>query len=400
VSPSVNKSQSISKSKSKSKSIAKKANAVGMIVFKNPLYVVGACLSAWTHRQFIRKLGLNIQLIVMVDDVIYQYKDELSKYFDRVELIQMREMKLNPDYKVIHKYSEWMKNSVTKWEILQYDEYAKILFIDVDILPIKPEFYNVFKMDTPGIVVKGMNEQQNQVIPPETFLNNISVDPSEYYNLSLKLKNSLDAGFVLFTPDKTLYDEYFKFLKVCEGTAGYISSYHSSVDETTLLLFFVVYKQMPVHHIPYDYAAIPWEKFAYNKANVKGVNFLSMVKPWVKVPMIQWADENIWHDIARKAFVHNTVLQRLHAKYLIEYLYTFYHTWKKNIHKGNSPYNMECVKSNKLKYKTFRLFDYLKRVHQERLSPQQINYILAENAKIHAEMNKKLLISFTELDKL
>jgi len=40
VSPSVNKSQSISKSKSKSKSIAKKANAVGMIVFKNPLYVV------------------------------------------------------------------------------------------------------------------------------------------------------------------------------------------------------------------------------------------------------------------------------------------------------------------------------------------------------------------------
>ena len=377
-----------------------------MIVFKNPLYVVGACLSAWTHRQFINNLNLDIQLIVMVDDVLYyQYKDELSKYFDRVELIKMREMKLNPDYKVIHKYSEWMKNSVSKWEILKYDEYAKILFIDVDILPIKPDFYNVFDIDTPGIVVKGMNAQQNQIIRPDTFLERDlkkygPIEPSEYYNLSLKLKTSLDAGFVLFTPDKSLYDEYFQFLKICEGSAGYISSFHSSVDETTLLLFFVVYKQMPVHHIPYDYAAIPWEKFAYDKDNVKGVNFLSMVKPWVKMPMIQWADENIWHDVAKKAFVNNSVLQRLHAKYLIEYLYTFYHTWKNNIHKSNSPYNMECVKSNKLKHKTFRLFDYLKRYHKDRLSSQQINYILAENAKIHAEMNKKVLISFTELKAL
>jgi hypothetical protein len=25
-------------------------NAIGMIIFTNPLYLVGACLSAWTHR--------------------------------------------------------------------------------------------------------------------------------------------------------------------------------------------------------------------------------------------------------------------------------------------------------------------------------------------------------------
>ena len=103
-------------------------NAIGMIIFNNPLYLVGACLSAWVHRKYITKYNLNIDLVVMVDKQIYKYKDELEKYFDKVKLIDLIEIKLNPKYFVIQKYSEWMKYSVSKWQILNFDEYERLDF--------------------------------------------------------------------------------------------------------------------------------------------------------------------------------------------------------------------------------------------------------------------------------
>ena len=33
----------------------KNKNAIGMIIFNNPLYLVGGCLSAYVHKKFIIK---------------------------------------------------------------------------------------------------------------------------------------------------------------------------------------------------------------------------------------------------------------------------------------------------------------------------------------------------------
>ena len=52
----------------------KNKNAIGIIIFNNPLYIIGACLCSWVHRQFILKYNLNIDLVVMVDNKIYKYK--------------------------------------------------------------------------------------------------------------------------------------------------------------------------------------------------------------------------------------------------------------------------------------------------------------------------------------
>lgn len=379
-----------------------KQYAIGMIIFSNPLYLVGACLSAWTHQKFISKLNLPIDLVVMVDNVIFKYKDELEKYFDQVELIELREMKLNPEYKVIHKYSEWMKYSITKWEILKFDQYKKILFLDIDILPIDENFYGIFNFDTPGIMIRGLNLKPNSLATSELFSDetNFQPDTNEYSNASLKLSKSLDAGFVLFKPDNKLYNEYWEFIKICEGKSGYISKYDSGIDETTLLFFFVFYKKIDVHLIPYDYAPVPWDKFPYNKNNVKGINFISMIKPWVKLPMIQWADENIWHQIAKKSLDKHSIITKLYLKYLIDELYKFFYTWKKNISKPNSPYNMECIKSNQIKSETFKLFDYLKSNPKEKLSLEQMEFIINQTVQIHKHMSKKLVIPIDQLEKI
>lgn len=376
-----------------------KKNAIGMIIFNNTSYLVGACLSAWTHREFINKYNLGIDLIVMVNEPIYKYKDELEKYFDKIKLIDLIEIKLSPKYNVIYKYSQWMKYSISKWEILNFEGYNKILFIDTDILPIDKNFYSVFDFDTPAIMIRGLNLEPNTLAKPELFLENPrEYKNNEYSKLSLELKKSLDAGFILIEPSKSLFDEYIKFIKICEGTEGYVSKYDSGVDETTLLLFFIFYKKIPVHLIPYNYAPIPWDKFSYDKNKMWGINFLSMIKPWVKLPITQWADENIWHRIAKKALDKHSVITKIYIKYLIDELYKFYFNWKKNISKSNSPYNMESIKSLNLKNKTFELFEYLKSHSKEKLSLEEIEYVIEKTVQIHKYMDKKIIAPIGELE--
>jgi hypothetical protein len=384
----------------------KKNNAICMIIFNNPLYLIGACLSAWVHRKFIKEIGIEVKLVVMINEPIIKYKEELEKYFDYIEIIELIEIKLHPDYFVIDKYSEWMKYSISKWKIFNLEQFNKILFIDIDILPINKDFYNVFDYDTIGIIIKGLNEINDGIVRKEIILKdnfidefkNKEIESNEYWNLSLKLKKSLDAGFVLIKPDKKIFLEYLDFIKICENNKGYISKNDSGVDETTLLLFLLFYKNLKIHLIPYNYAPIPWEKNPYDKKEIRGINFLSMIKPWVKLPIIQFAEENIWHKIAKKALDKHSIITKLYLKYLIDELYKFYNTWKKNILNKNSPYNMECLKYNNLRHKTFNLFNYLKNNPKEKLSIEQIEYIIGETVKINKYMNKKLIISFDELE--
>ena len=47
---------------------------------------------------FIKKLRLEIELVVMVDKKIYEYREELLKVFDRVELVELLEIRLNKEY--------------------------------------------------------------------------------------------------------------------------------------------------------------------------------------------------------------------------------------------------------------------------------------------------------------
>jgi hypothetical protein len=384
-----------------------KYNAIGMIIFNNPLYLVGACLSAWTHRKFIEKYSLDIKLIVMINEPISEYEEDLKKYFDIVSIIKLREMKLHPNYFVIKKYSEWMKYSITKWEIFNYEEFDKILFIDIDILPIKKEFYNVFNYDTPAIIVKGINYINSGILKKKNFLkenyikeySEKKINNDEYWNLSNKLEKSLDAGFVLISPNKKIFEEYIQFLQICEGKSGFISKYDSGVDETTLLFFLVFYKNLKVNLIPYNYAPIPWEKNPYDKNEVKGINFLSMVKPWVKLPLIQFPEENIWHKIAKKALEIHSDVTKIYVKCLIDELYKFYYGWKNGAFGKNPPYNTECLKSDNLKKKTLKLFDYLEVNPREKLSFEQIKYIINETVKINGGMKKNVIIKMNELEK-
>lgn len=350
--------------------------AISLVIFKNIEYIIGGCIVAYLHKKFTKKL--NIDIIVLVDDYIYKYKNILNKYFDKIIKIDLIKIKLNEKYIYHDKYSKWMNISINKWQILNLEEYDKVLYLDTDILPLNISFYDIFKIDTFGITILGKNNNFNKIVDKQIFLDDNKI--FNYNNVSLKLKKSIDGSIVLVKPNKKLYQEYLEFLKICEDKNGYISSYYSGVDETTLLLFLFYYKNLKIKYISYDYTVILWEKFEYNIKNIKGLNYISYYKPWLLLPVIQWREQNIWHIIAKKAFKKSKSLSKLYKRKLIEYLIIF-----KNNHKDNNKFNLECLDSKYIT-KLFRL-----------LENNKIEKVLKYNRKIHKYMNKKSLINFNKI---
>ena len=52
---------------------------------------------------------------------------------------------------------------------------------------------------------------------------------------------------VLMSPSKKLYNEYIDFINKCADNKGYISLPTSGVDETSLLIFLLFYKKIPIY---------------------------------------------------------------------------------------------------------------------------------------------------------
>jgi len=387
-----------------------KKNAIFMLLFNKLHYIIGAFIAAYAHKKLIRELNLEIELVVMVDKKIYEYKDELLNVFDRVELIDLLEIRLNKEYHYAHKYSEWMKYSITKWHILKYEEYNKILFIDVDILPVQLNFYKIFDIRTPAIDQSFM--ESDRKIKLSEFSDKTSFKKEEYYNASKNFKKSLDGGLLLIKPEKRLYDEYIEFIKICEGKSGYVSSFTSGADETSLLLFLGFYKEMDLYTISNEYAVILWDQPHIKK--IDGINYLSLIKPWVKMPLICWPEEYLYHKLAKKCLKKSKIITNIYLFYLLEEIINFNNYIKHNLHKKNSPYNLEIIDNPKLKIVSIPLLKDIEIKFNNFKKDKNINYKYFNNLskkdyeifkedfikakEINSLMNKKTLVNMNNFD--
>jgi hypothetical protein len=61
---------------------------------------------------------------------------------------------------------------------------------------------------------------------------------------------------------------------------------------------------------------------------------------------------------------------------------------------------MECIKSKRIKSNTFELFNYLKSNPKEKLTLEQMEYIVDQTVQIHKQMNKKLVIPIDSLEEI
>lgn len=349
-----------------------------MLIFGNETYLIGGCLSAFVHKKIIEKLNLNIKIVVMVDNLIYKYKKELLFFFDEIFLINLIEIKLGVKYLINERYSKWIKYSVNKWQLLKLDQFNKILFIDVDVLPIDDKFYELFNFNTPALFTNGNQNLNNIKISQNYIFFKDNFNIKDVCSTNIRLKKSIDGSLALFTPNKNLYNDYIDFLKYCDDKGGWNAFPYGGVDETSILLFLLIYKKMNIYHISNKYLVKP-KKFINNYA----LNYVSSIKPWTKLPIIQWPDENIWHEIVKKAFINQPLLTNLYLKLLIKELIEFIDNYDYLIN-NNKFYenNIECVTNPKIKDKTFKLINYINK---------NKNKLLQENDNINNNEIKKII---------
>lgn len=311
-----------------------------MLLFGKELYVLGCIAAGFVHKQFIKKNNYNIDIILMISKEYEKYRNELLLYFDKIFVIDMLTIKLDSSYVILEKYN-WMEYSINKWQALKFIEYDKILFIDIDVLPLNEKLYDIFDHEAPAFL-SSINEYRS--INKLEFLLQDTINNEEYSTVALKLKNKITASFILIKPNIKEYNEYFNvFIKMCEGSSGYISLIDSGPDESSILLYYLFYKNIKCHYIPYDYSVISWDRVSYNINNVRSINYLSWIKPWVKLPFMQWGEENIWYNILHIITKNNKIIKELLIKIYIEELIKYFNYIKESRYSKRPKYYLEIL---------------------------------------------------------
>jgi alpha-N-acetylglucosamine transferase len=299
-----------------------------MILFGSELYLTGALSSAYIYKSTMtRKQRSTIDLICIVENTLYDmYKDILLKVFDKVYSITMDYIHLSDEYKhrleKAGKYTPRLASSYTnKWQSFGIVEYEKILFMDMDIVPMNSKFFNVFELPTPAAMInpypKPFTKYPEEVSSDEWFTKPITKTLSAH-----NIKHSINGGIFLFSPSKELAGSYFRFLKAMQKPKGYSSLTGSFPDETSLILYFAGFLRKKIHIIPDFYSKAGWES---DKSRALSINYLYAIKPWNIPPqMLYGSSDLLWID-ALNALMEKVVklkfLKLIHAH---NQLYTMY----------------------------------------------------------------------------
>jgi len=294
--------------------------AIVSLCMLNEHYIIGACISAFVHKFFTK--SKKIDLVIMCDENIYsKYYDVLSKYYDKIKKIELDYYPIYEDFKYPkEKYVSWVSYSTNKWKCLDYDEYDKILFLDVDMLPANPKFYDIFDFKTPAIKRCRMTPHKS-IINVEKFKPDIGKDYDDFvYNYANTI-GTMDGGIVLLSPSKKLYKKYQELVKELFKNKGIYSSNTSFPDETSLF-YFLNREKKKFYTIPDKYSVIPWyDKSTPEKQNYETAllyNYNGFYKPWIKGRILQYPEELLWHDIFDIMKVDNK-LDILYKKVIVEH---------------------------------------------------------------------------------
>jgi hypothetical protein len=284
----------------------RKKNAIFMMCIINQNYVLAACIAAYCHRKLLETAKIKDQtdIAIMCDHDIYdRYHDTLNHplFFDVVQKIDLRTFEISEHYQYSkEKYSSWIGSSLNKWQIFKYEEYSKILFVDISLLPVDAKLYDIFELPTPSVYVhKRKNELNNSkdLKCKDGLIINHPKKSTLTYDEYLKNEDTyglIQGALTLIKPSKKFYDEYVELTNDIYKN-GIYSIYKAGPDETSLCYLFL-YKDINMYSICHDNALIPWdEPILINIA--KSYVFSSMYKPWTKPKVLSWPEEILWRDI-------------------------------------------------------------------------------------------------------
>jgi hypothetical protein len=372
--------------------------AIVMLCMLKDHYVVGACINAFVNRALMKTNNItDIELVIMCDDYIYKkHNGMLKKYFDKLVKIDLTHYKMvdtdvRKSNKWFQKYS-WVIHSLSKWQCLNLIEYEKVLFLDVDILPVRHNFYDIFNFNTPAFHLHQTNKKYtDDFCDNNDRMYNLIDDANsydEYIENGKKSYYSLDGGIVLLKPDINEYNEYTNFVTKINKN-GINQMLRSGIDETTLFYYYAKHKkEKELYRICNDYIDIPWEedgkKFDKNKI-INSYNFLSFIKPWKKSKIISWNEENLWRDIYKK-MIKTKRLRKLYEETMKNGMDEFF-SYDDNLYSQKNYYNLSYKNKNK------EIFEQLKKNSSyENILDAEQKLNLEEKTKDYGYLNNKTII--------
>ena len=298
----------------------KKYATFHLLMINENKYIDGACISGYTYKKY----GSNeIDNNCMIDSSISKKSiKKLKKYFDNVFLIPLIKYDSNFSLhtnKLKTRYEKWIDYSTTKWTVLLFDQYKKVLFCDIDTLAVN-NYSNIFKIRTPAWTPYHKSAMDNKRISniiknvktgniyDTKFIENFTNKKiTEICNYKIKNKNffiPINASIVLLKPSKKTYTELFKFA----NNKKYLKmlSLLSGPDENLLFQFYICHKKKKVYQIGLEYLTTLWRYKRQNIAfseiiNPIILNFDSTEKPWLKKNKKEYYNEELlWYNLRKK----------------------------------------------------------------------------------------------------
>ncbi len=251
-----------------------------MLLFGTDKYLNGCLCVCRAHRKLLQLNGLEskIDLVLMCDTVIYDsYRQVLEKFVDHLVVVKLDSYSLAKNYQYKSSKYDWLAVS------------QKVLFMDLDILPVSGKLYEIFEMKTTPAF--SFNRRYNEIS---------GMDYRRYLGVASAFIN---GGLVLLSPNKKDFEDYFAFVRGL-SKEGELSggSMNSGPDETTLFYYYVFMKKVRFSFIARHYTAVPWVDLKKGMGGsgrmvYRSYNYLSFRKPWKSPQIFMWPEEYIWRQL-------------------------------------------------------------------------------------------------------
>jgi hypothetical protein len=130
--------------------------AIMTLMFGGDAYLPGVLLLGSSIRNVIPADVKNIELCCMVTkDVSETARMTISKIYDRIIVVNYIEIDPALIRHNIPAIRAIYAKTFTKLRIFEFTNYAKVLFLDADMLVLKPDIVSLFNLDTPACIFMG-----------------------------------------------------------------------------------------------------------------------------------------------------------------------------------------------------------------------------------------------------
>ena len=131
--------------------------AIMTLIFGGDSYLPGVLLLGTTIRAMLKTTPYkNIELCCMVtEDVSASAKELIKKVYDQiipVDYIQVDPKLIRHNIPAIRAI---YAKTFTKLRIFEFSQFRKVLFLDADMLVLKPDIFGLFNLDTPAAIFMG-----------------------------------------------------------------------------------------------------------------------------------------------------------------------------------------------------------------------------------------------------